>query len=97
MIGFFGHNGCGKTTLFKIIVGRLSHSSGIVKYFGKQKKDLSDSEKLEMSYCPQIDQFDQNLTLEQNIRVIGKIKGLDDQYISRFIAIFARFLKLKGN
>ena len=46
MIGFFGHNGCGKTTLFKIIVGRLTQSSGIIKYFGKQKKDLSDSERL---------------------------------------------------
>jgi ABC-2 type transport system ATP-binding protein len=29
--------------------------------------------------------------------VIGKIKGLEDQYISRFIAVFAKFLSLKGN
>jgi ABC-type multidrug transport system ATPase subunit len=37
ILGIFGHNSSGKTSLFNIIVGRLNISSGKIKYFGKEK------------------------------------------------------------
>jgi ABC-type multidrug transport system ATPase subunit len=38
LIGFFGHNGSDKKTLFNIIVGKLSMSSGTITFFGQKKK-----------------------------------------------------------
>ena len=53
--------------------------------------------RIKMGYCPQIDHLDHSLTLEQNIRTIGKIKGLTDQSISIFITVFTKYLKFEGN
>jgi|LakMenEpi03Aug12_release.lakeMendotaPanAssembly.Ray.scaffolds.fasta_scaffold3353308_1 ABC-type multidrug transport system ATPase subunit len=76
MLGIFGHNSSGKTSLFNIIIDRLSLTSGNITYFGKDKSLLNWKDKLSFGYCPQIDNLDTSLTYEQNARVIGKMKGL---------------------
>ena len=41
-VGLIGTNGCGKTTLFHLIMGLLKPGSGTIKLFGKEIKDERD-------------------------------------------------------
>lgn len=41
-IGFFGPNGCGKTTIFHLIMGLIKPASGIIKVFGRQVSEEKD-------------------------------------------------------
>ena len=53
-LGITGVNGCGKTTLMKIILGLIKPDSGEIKY----SKNGYDVSKLSMSYLPQSSQID---------------------------------------
>ena len=64
MLGVFGHNSSGKTSLFNAIVSRLTVTSGKIKYFGKDKSTLSWRDKLNIGYCPQKDNLEDSLTHE---------------------------------
>ncbi len=41
-VGLIGPNGSGKTTLFHLIMGLVIPSSGILKIFGKERRDRAD-------------------------------------------------------
>ncbi len=57
-IGIIGSNGCGKTTLIKILVGRLKPELGSVRH----------GTGLEIAYYDQLrDELDDNLTVQQNV------------------------------
>ncbi|MEO0226304.1 MAG: ABC transporter ATP-binding protein [candidate division WOR-3 bacterium] len=45
-IGIIGPNGCGKTTLFNIIVGFLKPANGIIKIFGKVRNNEKDFQEV---------------------------------------------------
>jgi ABC transport system ATP-binding/permease protein len=59
-IGLIGPNGCGKTTLLKIITGELDQDSGTIKkadnlnivYFDQHRKKLDDNLTLKEALCP---------------------------------------------
>jgi len=71
-IGIIGPNGCGKTTLLKIIAGILVPSFGQVKTMGKI------SPFLELGVG-----FDPNLTARENVYQNGIILGLSHRDISK--------------
>lgn len=69
-IVFTGNNGIGKSTLLKIICGLVNFNSGNVSY----------SKKISFQYIPE--HFPKkNFTIEQYIRLMGKIDGLTNQII----------------
>jgi ABC-type multidrug transport system ATPase subunit len=37
IIGVLGHNGCGKSTAFKIVAGETHQSSGVLSFLGVDK------------------------------------------------------------
>lgn len=61
-VGFVGRNGCGKSTLFKIIMGQTSHTSG----------DISIPKNYSIDILEQHIQFSKQTVLEECMQVLPK-------------------------
>lgn len=65
-VGLLGRNGCGKSTLIRVLIGRESPDSGEVKiadnvgvaYFEQQKESLNPTVSLLRTICPEGDYVD---------------------------------------
>lgn len=52
IFGLLGSNGAGKTTTFKMIMGEIVPSYGVIKIMNKDIKELKRSDFSKISYCP---------------------------------------------
>lgn len=69
-VAFVGHNGCGKSTMLKIIAKLIKPTSGKVVY----------SRKLKIRYVTE--KFEpENITVRRFLKFMGKIEGLSDKYL----------------
>ena len=76
-IGLLGPNGAGKTTLMRIIAGQLQPSSGEGIVLGKNLRELLRSEeRFKLSYVPQENIFWPNLSVEENLWMMGAMYKL---------------------
>lgn len=71
IMGIFGHNGCGKTTLFRIIAGIIHPDEGNVEV---------DRERV--GYMPEQRSLLIDLTLEKQASFLGKLRGMDEDLIA---------------
>jgi len=76
--GIVGVNGCGKSTLLKLMANRIVPDSGNIS-FGK---------KFSISYCPQIDDFDEKLTVLQTAQKELQNKNVEDYQIKNILNRF---------
>ena len=53
-------------------------------------------QRLNRGYCPQSGSLEDELTVEQNIRFVGMMKGLASNYITKFMLLFLKYFRLKG-
>lgn len=74
IFAFIGHNGAGKTTMIKSIVGILEFEEGDILIDGKSIKEDPIGCKLEMAYIPD------NPDLYENMRAIDFINFICDMY-----------------
>ena len=74
IFGFIGHNGAGKTTMIKSIVGILDFEDGDILINNKSIKDDPIECKLEMAYVPD------NPDLYENMTAIDFINFICDMY-----------------
>ncbi len=58
-LGVIGPNGGGKTTLLKVILGLLSPTKGVIRFFQHEKEVSS----LKMGYLPQMNQIDRKFPI----------------------------------
>ena len=72
-----GHNGAGKTTALSILTGLLSPSSGEAKLLGIDMLRELDRLRGMLGICPQESIFYESLTVEEHLKLISKIKGID--------------------
>ena len=72
--GFIGHNGAGKTTMIKSIVGILDFEEGDITINGKSIKEDPIGCKLDMAYVPD------NPDLYENMKAIDFINFICDMY-----------------
>lgn len=74
VFAFIGHNGAGKTTMIKSLVGILDFDSGDILINNKSIKDDPISCKMDMAYVPD------NPDLYENMRAIDFINFVCDMY-----------------
>ena len=74
IFAFIGHNGAGKTTMIKLIVGILDFDSGEILINNKSIKKIPIECKKEMAYVPD------NPDLYENLRAIDFINFICDMY-----------------
>lgn len=74
IFGFIGHNGAGKTTMIKSIVGILDFEDGDILINGKSIKSNPIQCKMDIAYVPD------NPDLYENMRAIDFINFICDMY-----------------
>lgn len=71
--GFIGENGAGKSTTMKILAGITQANEGEIKLFDKPIKDLSSSEREEISFILDELNFPENIKLFQLEKVVKNL------------------------
>ncbi|SFR44771.1 Cu-processing system ATP-binding protein [Marinobacter gudaonensis] len=75
ILGLFGHNGAGKTTSIKLILGLMSPEQGTVSVLGGQAGDPEVTQHI--GYLPENVMFYPQLTGREILRHFTRLKGAD--------------------
>ncbi|WP_444995150.1 ABC transporter ATP-binding protein [Aliikangiella sp. IMCC44359] len=80
VLGLFGHNGAGKTTIMKMILGLLAPSSGKVTVFEQDPCSNNFSHhRYQLGFLPENVSFYPQLTGLETIQFLGKLKKVSRQ------------------
>ena len=85
IFGLLGPNGAGKTTLIRMIVGLLKSSSGHILFDGEELSVNSSKWKHHIGYVPQETAFWKNLTVYENLNVIGTTYNIPNKELKEKI------------
>jgi urea ABC transporter ATP-binding protein UrtE len=96
-VGILGHNGMGKTTLLRTLMGYLPATAGNVSFQGKDITNLSPTARARagIGYVPQGREIFPTLSVMDNLRM-GCIlaKGEENEVIERILEDFPRLRRL---
>lgn len=87
VLGLFGHNGAGKTTMMKLILGVTKASSGLVSVFGvdPQDKQAWHSRK-KIGYLPENVSFYDQLTGVEVLTYFARLKSVDNKQVQQLLS-----------
>ena len=97
IFAFIGHNGAGKTTMIKLIVGILDFESGEILINGKSTKESPIECKKDIAYVPD------NPDLYENMKAIDFINFICDMYNTPLItrreniAKYSKMFEIENN
>ncbi|XP_059149270.1 phospholipid-transporting ATPase ABCA1-like [Physella acuta] len=94
-LGLLGQNGAGKTTVFKILTGDITLSSGEAYVGGYNIKQHLKKVQSMMSYCPQVNALHDGLTGCETLYLYGRLRGVKEQYLSEITEIILDFITLR--
>lgn len=97
IFGFIGHNGAGKTTMIKSIVGILDFEDGDILINNKSIKDDPIACKLEMAYVPDNPDLYENMTAIDFINFICDMYGADLETRKENILKYAQMFEIEKN
>ena len=88
IVGVFGHNGSGKSTFFKSVIGLLKNKRGIIRFNGQEilSGNISDNIKLGIGIVPQNNNVFPNLSVYECLQIasLKKEQFLIEHIISDF-------------
>jgi ABC-2 type transport system ATP-binding protein len=85
IFGLLGVNGAGKTTLSSIIATLHPPTNGDVLFEGTSIYKNLATYRMQLGFCPQHPNLDDDLTLEENLRFAGRYYCLPEEIISQRI------------
>ncbi|GAB3114940.1 ATP-binding cassette domain-containing protein [Janibacter alkaliphilus] len=74
--GFLGPNGAGKSSTMKMVAATSPPTSGELRIFGLDPVADGPAVRARLGSCPQQDNLDAELTVEENLHVYGRFFGL---------------------
>ncbi|OTF72457.1 ABC transporter sub-family A-like protein [Euroglyphus maynei] len=90
--GVLGENGAGKTTMFKMITGSEDLTSGDILVNGNSvQKDIRTIYH-DIGYCPQFDGLIDHLTGRETLKIVSRIRGINENIIDEQIDALSRLL-----
>lgn len=78
IVGLLGVNGAGKTTLSNIIATLCPASAGDVTFNGRSIYEDIIGYRMHIGYCPQGNNLNRMLTLEENLLQAGRYYGINE-------------------
>jgi branched-chain amino acid transport system ATP-binding protein/urea transport system ATP-binding protein len=95
-VGILGHNGMGKTTLMRTLMGYLPATAGTVSFEGRDitKAPTADRAKVGMGFVPQGREIFPNLSVMENLRMGMAAAREDRTVIDEVLAEFPRLQRL---
>ncbi|XP_054155278.1 ABC transporter G family member 23-like [Oppia nitens] len=98
IFGLLGSNGCGKTTLLRLILGRLQPHSGHISIFGvKPGSKYSDIPGPGVGYMPQELALYNEFTIEETLTYYGILNNMNINDIKQRIEMLAKLLSISNN
>ena len=85
IFGLIGPSGVGKSTLINILTGQLLPTSGEAFVFGRDTKQLGDTEYSQMGMVFDVPGLFERLSCEQNLSIFADIYGIDKKRISHVL------------
>ena len=91
-VGILGHNGMGKTTLLRTVVGQLPATAGTIRFDGQAIERLASHRRarLGIGYVPQGRQIFPGLSVLDNMRMGAASAGLGDEVLDEVIEALPR-------
>lgn len=96
IFAFIGHNGAGKTTMIKSIVGILDFEEGDILINGKSIKEDPINCKLDMAYVPDNPDLYENMRAIDFINFICDMYDIDKEERSKNIEKYAKMFELEN-
>lgn len=91
IVGFLGPNGAGKSTTMNIITGYISATQGTVKVDGLDILENPKEVKKKIGYLPEIPPVYMDMTVEEYLDFVAKIKGVSskerEEHISKVVKL----------
>jgi ABC-type branched-subunit amino acid transport system ATPase component len=97
LLGVFGRNGVGKTTLARLVQGGIKPRNGELRYKGQSisKTTAYDRRHLGIGYMPQTSMVFDDLTVLENL-TLGKTRLDPDHYFDQFPKLGERLYQQAG-
>jgi lipooligosaccharide transport system ATP-binding protein len=92
--GLLGPNGAGKTTTMRMIYQVTPPSSGSLSVFGLPSGRAARAIKERMGVVPQIDNLDEELSVEDNLRIYARFNGISGREAERRASEMLDFAEL---
>lgn len=78
ILGLLGPNGAGKTTIIQMLLGVITPTAGVIQMFGLDLARHRERILQQVNFVSTYISMPYALTVEENLRVVGKLYGLTD-------------------
>jgi branched-chain amino acid transport system ATP-binding protein len=97
-VGILGHNGMGKSTLLKTLVGQLPATAGTIRFADAEiaRQPSHRRARLGLGYVPQGRQIFPGLSVLDNMRMGAASAGLGDEVLDEVIEALPRLKPILG-